>query len=69
MTLPSNPRDGWPYAFDVLAVLDIEGNAVRVLGLYFNDPKRAHEHAHNVSGVLVAVSPTVLGDYRPKGDS
>lgn len=55
-----------PYVFDVLAVLDIEGNSVVVLGLYFNDPRRAHQHARNVHGVVVAVSPTVLGDYRPK---
>lgn len=55
-----------PLAFDLLAVLDIVGNSVGVLGLYHNDPKRAHEHARNVDGVVVVVSPTVLGDYRPK---
>lgn len=53
-----------PRIFDILAVLETEGNAVRLLGVYYNDPARAHEHASNVGGIVVVISPTVLGDYR-----
>lgn len=54
-----------PHQFNLLAVLDVDGTNVHLQRVYLNNPQRAHEHAHNIGGMVVVLSSVVLGDYRP----